>query len=60
MAKKNRGREEEDSRQFHRRIKMDPEGQPQGRKDDQREAVTVGGNLNPQKFYMNYESNKFS
>lgn len=43
-----------DGRQFHWRIKMDPEGRPQGRKDDQREAVTVGGSLNPHKLYMNY------
>lgn len=43
-----------DGRQLHWRIKMDPEGHPQGRKDDQREAVTVGGSLNPHKLYMNY------
>lgn len=43
-----------DGRQFHWRIKMDPEGRPQGREDDQREAVTVGGSLNPHKLYMNY------
>lgn len=43
-----------DGRQFHWRIKMDPEGRPQGRKDDQREVVTVGGSLNPHKLYMNY------
>lgn len=35
-------------------LEMDPEGHPQGRKDDQREAVTVGGSLNPHKLYMNY------
>lgn len=43
-----------DGRQLHRRIKMDPEGRPQGRQDDQREAVTVSGSLNPLKLYMNY------
>lgn len=35
-------------------LEMDPEGHPQGRKDDQREVVTVGGSLNPHKLYMNY------
>lgn len=42
-------------RQFHWRIKKDPEGHPKGGKDDQREAVTVGGDLNSHKFYMNYQ-----
>lgn len=41
-------------RQLHGRIKRSPEGRPKGRKDDQREALTVGADLNSHKFYRNY------
>lgn len=40
---------------FHWRIKNYPEGHPRGRKHDQREALTVGGDLNSHKLYMNYQ-----
>lgn len=32
----------------------DPEDHPKGREHDQREALTVGGDLNSHKFYMKH------
>lgn len=65
MGRANNGRTEQNKktgegrgkakRQFHWRIKKEPLGHPQGRKDDQREAMTVVGDSSSHKFYMNYQ-----
>ncbi len=56
--RKTEGRKEgkrEAMTEFQWRIKKDPEGHPKGREDDQREALTVGGDLNSHKFYINHQ-----